>query len=39
VDTLSREMGFGVLVPEGPQTLAALGAAMLAREAVEKGTR
>ncbi len=37
VSILSQEMGFDILVPEDPQTVAALGAAVLAREAVEKG--
>jgi predicted CoA-substrate-specific enzyme activase len=37
VDTLSSELGFEVLVPESPQLTAALGAAILARESVEKG--
>ena len=37
VHILSREMGFTVLVPDNPQVTAALGAAILARESVEKG--
>lgn len=39
VAVLSEEMGFGTLVPDSPQTVAALGAAVLARENVEKGMR
>jgi len=37
VGTLREEMGFEILVPDSPQTTAALGAAVLARENVEKG--
>jgi predicted CoA-substrate-specific enzyme activase len=33
---LERELGFGVLVPDEPQTAAALGAAIIARESLEK---
>ena len=39
VSILSGEMGFTVLVPDAPQVTAALGAAILARESVEKGLR
>ena len=34
---LETEMGFGVLVPEAPQLVAALGAAVVAGENIEKG--
>ena len=37
VRILETEMGFGVLVPEAPQLVAALGAAVVARENIEKG--
>ena len=33
---LEREMGFGVLMPDMPQIIAALGAAIIARENIEK---
>ena len=33
-----EEFGFGVLVPELPQTVAALGAAIVSRETLEKGS-
>ena len=33
---MEREMGFGVLVPDKPQVVAALGAAIIARENIEK---
>ena len=36
VSILEREMGFGVLVPDEPQVVAALGAAIIARENIEK---
>ena len=39
VSILSGEMGFTVLVPDAPQVTAALGAAILARDSVEKGLR
>jgi len=39
VDMLSGEMGSSVLVPDDPQTTAALGAAVLAKESVAKGLR
>jgi predicted CoA-substrate-specific enzyme activase len=38
VDILERELGFKVLVPEKPQFVAAIGAAILAKEAIEKET-
>jgi predicted CoA-substrate-specific enzyme activase len=37
VKILEKELGFGVLVPERPQLVAATGAAILARESIEKG--
>ena len=37
VHILEEEMGFGVLVPDKPQIVAALGAAVIARENTEKG--
>lgn len=37
VKILEEELGFSVLVPEKPQIVAALGAAVIAREAIEKG--
>ncbi len=37
VNTLEREMGGKVLTPEEPQIVAALGAAVVARENIEKG--
>ncbi len=37
VNILERELGFEVLRPEAPQTIAALGAAIIARENAEKG--
>lgn len=36
---LEEEMGFQVLTPDTPQTVAALGAAVLAKESVEKGLK
>jgi len=39
VNTLEKEMGFGVLVPDAPQLVAALGAAILAGESIEKGLK
>ena len=39
VDTLEKEMGFGMLVPDTPQLVAALGGAILAQENVEKGLK
>ena len=32
-------MGFGILVPDVPQIIAALGAAIIARENLEKGVK
>ncbi len=37
IDILEKELGFKVLVPENPEIVAALGAAILAREGIEKG--
>ena len=37
VDILGKELGFELLVPEAPQIVAALGAAILAKENIEKG--
>jgi predicted CoA-substrate-specific enzyme activase len=37
IHVLERELGFGVLVPEAPQLAAALGAAIIAQENIEKG--
>ena len=39
VNILEKEMGFGVLVPDAPQIVAALGAAIIARETLEKGIK
>ena len=39
VNTLEKEMGFGVLVPDTPQLVTALGAAILAEENIEKGLK
>lgn len=39
VNILEKEMGFGVLVPDVPQIVAALGAAIIARETLEKGIK
>ena len=36
IHILEQELGFGVLIPEDPQIAAALGAAILARENMEK---
>ncbi|RLC94270.1 MAG: 2-hydroxyglutaryl-CoA dehydratase [Chloroflexi bacterium] len=38
VSILQEEMGFDLLVPEAPQGVAALGAAIVARESIEGGT-
>jgi len=38
VNTLEKEMGFGALVPDEPQLVAAIGAAVLANENIEKGS-
>jgi predicted CoA-substrate-specific enzyme activase len=37
VKMIEEEMGFGILVPDRPQIVAALGAAIIARENIEKG--
>jgi predicted CoA-substrate-specific enzyme activase len=37
VRILEEELGFGVLVPDAPQLVAALGAAVIAQENIEKG--
>jgi len=37
VKIMEEEMGFRILVPERPQIVAALGAAVIARENIEKG--
>ncbi len=39
VDILEKELGFKVLVPENPELVAALGAAILAKENIEKGAK
>ncbi len=39
IDILEKELGFKVLVPENPEMVAALGAAILARENIEKGEK
>ncbi len=39
VSILSRELGFPVLTPENPQVIAALGAAVIAREGAPTGAR
>jgi len=39
VHVLEQEMGFGVLVPDTPQIVTALGAAIIARENIEKGIK
>ncbi len=39
IDILEKELGFRVLVPENPEMVAALGAAVLAKENVEKGMK
>jgi len=39
VNILEEELGFQVLVPEEPQLVAALGAAIIAKEGIEKGNR
>ncbi len=36
IEMLEKEMGFGVMVPDAPQTTAALGAAIVARENIQK---
>lgn len=37
VKIIEEELGFGILVPDRPQIVAALGAAIIARENIEKG--
>ena len=37
VNILEKELGFRVMVPEAPRTVAALGAAIIARENISKG--
>jgi (R)-2-hydroxyacyl-CoA dehydratese activating ATPase len=37
IDILEKELGFKVLVPESPETVGALGAAILAKENIDKG--
>ena len=39
VKILEEEMGCGILVPDVPQIIAALGAAIIARENIEKGVK
>ena len=39
VKIIEEEMGFGILVPERPQIVAALGAAVIARETIERGAQ
>ena len=39
VQIIEEEMGFGILVPDRPQIVAALGAAVIARENIEKGAK
>jgi predicted CoA-substrate-specific enzyme activase len=39
VHILEEEMGFKIMVPEKPQLVAAIGAAIIARETIEKGAR
>lgn len=39
VGLLEEELGFKVLVPDAPQTVAALGAAILAKEGMDKGVK
>ncbi len=39
IDILEKELGFKVLVPENPEMVAALGAAILAKENIEKGIK
>jgi activator of 2-hydroxyglutaryl-CoA dehydratase len=36
---LEKELGFKVLVPENPEMTAALGAAVLAKESIDKGLK
>jgi activator of 2-hydroxyglutaryl-CoA dehydratase len=37
VDILEQELSFKVMKPDAPQTVAALGAAIIAKENAEKG--
>jgi (R)-2-hydroxyacyl-CoA dehydratese activating ATPase len=39
IDILEKELGFKVLVPEDPEMAGALGAAILAKENIEKGVK
>jgi len=39
VDIMEKEIGFKVLVPDNPELVAALGAAILAKEAIDKGIK
>jgi activator of 2-hydroxyglutaryl-CoA dehydratase len=39
VNILEKELGFKVLVPENPELVAALGAAILAKENIDKGIK
>ena len=39
VKIIEEEIGFGILVPDRPQIVAALGAAVIARENIEKGAK
>jgi len=39
VNILEQEIGFAILVPDAPQLVGALGAAIIARENIEKGVR
>jgi activator of 2-hydroxyglutaryl-CoA dehydratase len=38
INILEQDLGFKVFVPEQPQIVAALGAAIIARESAEKGS-
>ena len=39
IDIMEKEIGFKVLVPENPELVAALGAAILAQESIDKGVK
>jgi activator of 2-hydroxyglutaryl-CoA dehydratase len=39
IDIMEKEIGFQVLVPDNPELVAALGAAILAKENIEKGVK
>src|SRR5512136_2111487 len=39
IDILEKELGFKVLVPDNPEMTAALGAAILAKESIDKGVK